>query len=130
MFVKTPRLYCLIREDIQDLNPGKAAAQAMHAQSLASITFDNNHPALEEWIQWLDEGKGFGTTICLSVMKADLEDLAPTPISGVVIDPTYPWKNFYGQVFTTPEITCGWYFRCSMSTNEELEHINSLELYR
>lgn len=30
--------------------------------------------------------------------------------TGMVTDPTYPWKNWYGETFVSEEITCMWAF--------------------
>ena len=130
-------LYCLMREDIPDLNPGKGMAQAMHAQA----NFQAQWRGKPEYIEWCKQSYyAFGTTIVLSAVKKDIEDLrrivsatrsdGRTPSFGVVVDPTYPWRNFSGKLFLTETMTCAWWFKTESASQEELDFIASLELYR
>ena len=117
-----PTLYILMRSDIQDMNPGKAMAQAAHAQA----DFDEWATELMDWpehsqdiIDQVDvwkENRSFGRTLVLSATKAEIEAVAlATQFAGVTVDPTYPWRNYYGDVFLSNEVTCGWLFVCSVN---------------
>lgn len=117
-----PTLYILMRSDIQDMNPGKAMAQAAHAQA----DFDSWATELKDWpdhsqdiLDQVDvwrEGRSFGRTLVLSATKAEIEAVAnATQFAGVTVDPTYPWRNYYGDVFLSNEVTCGWLFVCNVN---------------
>ena len=132
----TPTLYCLMREDLQDMNPGKAMAQAMHAQA----EFDQwveDHPDSEYLpyiVQW-KEDRSFGRTLVLeSTLEQIVKIIPPQNLTrhptGVTIDPTYPWRNFYGKVFLTSEVSCGWVFACDLTPSEMLEDLRKLSLHR
>lgn len=132
----TPTLYCLMREDLQDLNPGKAMAQAMHAQA----DFDQwveGRPASEYMshiVQW-KEDRSFGRTLVLEASLDQISDITAITFgtrhpAGVTVDPTYPWRNFYGKVFLTSEVTCAWVFACDLTPPELLEELRKLSLHR
>lgn len=131
----TPTLYCLMREDLQDLNPGKGMAQAMHAQADFDQWVDD-HPGSEymPYIAQWKEGRSFGRTL---VLESTLEQIGGTSIAlgtdlpvGVTVDPTYPWRNFYGKVFLTSEVTCAWVFACDLTPPQLLEDLQKLSLHR
>jgi hypothetical protein len=46
---------------------------------------------------------------------------------GFVTDPTYPYRNHYGEVFTCSEVTCMWAFAY---TEAELEYMKNFDLHR
>jgi peptidyl-tRNA hydrolase len=107
------RLYILMRNDLNSLNPGKACAQAAHAANMAvsrcpSTLFDH----LSEWER--ETGDGFGTTIVLGVNEQELYETINAAISsdmhaGTVHDPSYPLKD--GKVtHYIPLDTCGFIF--------------------
>jgi hypothetical protein len=132
----TPTLYCLMREDLQDLNPGKGMAQAMHAQAdfdewVNTKTPNEYVPYIEEW----KEDRSFGRTLVLEATLEQISDITamgmgtPHPV-GVTVDPTYPWRNFYGKVFLTSEVTCAWVFACDLTPDEILEQLKKLSLHR
>jgi peptidyl-tRNA hydrolase len=110
-----PRLYIIMREDLQDMNPGKGMAQAAHAQAdMLAYTVDRTvgqadwHNAL---IAWMGTDREFGTTLVLSAPKAEFENISKIARhSGYTTDPTYPWRNWYGKVFLSSEVTCMWAF--------------------
>lgn len=134
-FVTEPVLYCLMREDIQDLNPGKAAAQAMHAQAHFQAQWQKE----QSYKDWCGP-RAFGTTIVLSATMSTMNDLETIVIRNwegkakkpfcMIVDPTYPWRNFYGDVFLTSEITCAWWWKHEASSEEEIEFAKQLKLYR
>lgn len=132
----TPTLYCLMREDLQDLNPGKAIAQGMHAQSdfdewVATKAPNEYIPFIEEW----KEDRSFGRTLVLELTLDQMTNIlaltlgTPHPADATV-DPTYPWRNFYGKVFLTSEVTCGWVFACGLTPPAVLEELSKLSLHR
>lgn len=117
-----PTLYILMRTDIPDMNPGKAMAQAAHAQA----DFDEWVTDLKDWpaeaqstldqVDVWKQDRSFGRTLVLSATKAEIEAVAnATQFAGVTVDPTYPWRNFYGDLFLSNEVTCGWMFLCDVN---------------
>ena len=66
-------LYILMRNDLPSMNVGKAIAQASHA----SAQFINNYRKTFEGepytSYWLNEGKGFGTTVVLEGSKDSIK---------------------------------------------------------
>ena len=132
----TPTLYCLMREDMQDLNPGKGMAQAMHAQAdfdeWAAGAIDHNVKAyINEW----KENRSFGRTLVLSVTLDQIAEfesivmMSGAQTSGVTVDPTYPWRNFYGKLFTTSEITCAWVFASDAMPQDQIDWLKKQSLH-
>lgn len=134
----TPTLYCLMREDLQDLNPGKAMAQAMHAQA----DFDRwverlelNDPLLNYIDAW-KENRSFGRTLVLSVTLDQIDDfntivmITNCRVSGITVDPTYPWRNYYGKLFVTNEITCAWAFACDATPQAQIDWLKNQSLHQ
>jgi len=131
-----PTLYIIMRSDIPDLNPGKMAAQAAHAQA----DFDQWGKTLErdseqysallgEIEEWKD-GRSFGRTLVLSATGASITHLvATTDFSGLTVDPTYPWRNYYGELFLSNELTCAWAFLCNENPLDE-EKLKAFPLHR
>jgi len=142
-----PTLYIIMRSDLPDCNPGKGMAAAAHAQAEfnahiewvkesldafdgadcdRSVAFKNTIADYEEWC-----GDGnFGRTIVLSADWAVIHDIARyNNVSGSTIDPTYPWKNFYGELQVTKETTCGWCF-VAEGIQEDLIRIENLPLHK
>lgn len=132
----TPTLYCLMREDLQDLNPGKGMAQAMHAQADFDQWVDD-HPGSEYMpyiVQW-KEDRSFGRTLVLESTLDQIGEITAIALGtnlpvGVTVDPTYPWRNFYGKVFLTSEVTCAWVFACDLTPPQLLEDLRKLSLHR
>lgn len=132
----TPTLYCLMREDLQDLNPGKGMAQAMHAQADFDQWVDD-HPGSEYMpyiVQW-KEDRSFGRTLVLESTLEQIGEITAIALGtnlpvGVTVDPTYPWRNFYGKVFLTSEVTCAWVFACDLTPPQLLEDLRKLSLHR
>jgi hypothetical protein len=116
-----PTLYILMRSDIQDMNPGKAMAQAAHAQAdfddwITGLIGDDSFLDLLCEVENWQAGRSFGRTLVLSATKAEIEAVAvATQFAGVTVDPTYPWRNYYGDVFLSNEVTCGWLFVCNVN---------------
>jgi hypothetical protein len=127
----TPRLYIIMREDIPDMNPGKGMAQAAHAQSNFDEYIDNNcglgDVLWNNVLAW-KEDRSFGTTLVLSATLNDMERIhVELAHSDLTTDPTYPWRNHYGKLFLTEEITCMWAFA---QTADELEFMKQYPLHK
>jgi hypothetical protein len=125
-----PRLYIVMREDLWDMNPGKGMAQAAHAQARFDAYDFAANDCLEEYCEWRGDGEnclGFGVTTVLSAPKSEWMDISlGVRHYGVVEDPTYPYRNYYKQVFTRKEQTCMWVFA---TTDEEIEHMKQWRLH-
>lgn len=126
-----PRLYIVMREDLWDMNPGKGMAQAAHAQALFDL-YDHGHCGIFDlYSTWRGDGKnclGFGVTLVLSAEWESMCDIQESvEHSGMVVDPTYPWRNHYGKTFTTAETTCMWVFP---ATKDEVEYMQQFPLHQ
>lgn len=127
-----PRLYIVMRRDLWDMNPGKAMAQAAHAQSnFNAHLFPMSIPDAYEFqaaVKAWREDRSFGTTLVLheplSVMNQIHERMSH---SGMTVDPTYPYRNHYGELFVSNEVTCMWAF---VYTEEELEYMQQWRLHQ
>lgn len=108
-----PRLYIIMRRDISDMNPGKAMAQAAHAQADFE-SYIANWPEVNELQTQYDTWRkelNFGVTTVLCATWDEMKEIASnTEHSGYTIDPTYPWRNFYGEMFVSSQTTCMWAF--------------------
>lgn len=126
-------------DEVPDMNPGKGMAQACHAQSVCAEMCKSNE--IKEYEHWLNQGESFGTTIVLQTsihkfydfmetVKKDLSDEIELKkqenikdeyivgIGGTVVDPTYPIKNWYGNFYTVPMETCGFFFHANEFSSE------------
>lgn len=125
-----PRLYIIMREDLWDGNPGKMMAQAAHAQALFDAYDFTANDCLETYCEWRGDGAnclGFGVTLVLSAPRSEWMDISlGVKHYGYVNDPTYPYRNYYGKVFTESEDTCMWVFA---TTKEEVEHMKQWPLH-
>jgi peptidyl-tRNA hydrolase len=130
-----PRLYIVVREDIADLNPGKMAAQTAHAQA----DFDhyissncNNDVDIDDCLceavsKWKEE-RNFGVTLVLSATLENINQIKQQIVyADCVVDPTYPWRNWYGKTFVTDEITCLWAF---VWTDQEIDYMRQWPLHQ
>jgi hypothetical protein len=127
-----PRLYIVMRRDLWDMNPGKGMAQAAHAQadfgayqsSLVNKDVDEFWQAMSAW----REDREFGVTL---VLHEPLDTFGKISMNvahwGYVTDPTYPYRNHYGEVFTRSEVTCMWVF---VYTEEELKYMRQWDLHK
>lgn len=115
-----PTFYILIRRDLHDYNPGKAMAQAAHAQAMFDFTISeyllrfpdgDERSVVTAWKRWKQDNGAFGRTV---VVHADLETIYDVcaqhkrDYCGIVVDPSYPWKNWYGETLYTSEVTAGY----------------------
>lgn len=132
-----PILYIIMRSDIPDMNPGKLAAQAAHVASdfehwVKHIESqpDQYSELLYQIAEWRKGAISCGTTICLSATKDEiLETIRITDFSGGFVDPTYPWKNWYGTLFLTEELTGSWFFVCD-ENEKDLELLKKFNLHQ
>jgi hypothetical protein len=107
-------LYIAMRLDIPDMNPGKAMAQAAHAQALFDL-YDHGHKGiLEEYCEWRGDGEnclGFGRTLVVQMTKDQIFWYRKfISHNGLVVDPTYPYNNGRGEIFTMEILTAAWFF--------------------
>ena len=134
----TPTLYCLMREDLQDLNPGKAMAQAMHAQADFDRWVEKLEPddLLLSYVNVWKEDRSFGRTLVLSVTLDQITDFdvvvtsTGKSMSNYTVDPTYPWRNYYGKLFVTNTITCAWAFACDATPQAQIDWLKSQTLHQ
>lgn len=140
--MQEPRLYILMRTDMDSMNPGKAMAQAAHAANAfvkdASIREHNQDkladPVVDQARQWQEEtSQGFGTTIVLDVGDEDyMKAIVATAkseglIAGVIHDPGYPVKD--GSVtHEIPVDTCAYVFMGDDTV--EIMEMNLLRLHK
>lgn len=132
-----PRLYIIMRKDLQDMNPGKAMAQSAHAQAdftawMRTIKKQKKKrpKLLAEFDVW-QENRSFGTTLVLhETLETINQIIENTCFSGKTVDPTYPWRNYYGDVFTSSEVTCAWVFVGNQSYLDEEQYMKQFELHK
>lgn len=132
-----PRLYIIMRRDLQDMNPGKAMAQAAHAQADCTAWMrvikqeKKQYPELiAEFDKWRED-RSFGTTLVLHETLGTINQIVEnTNFSGKTVDPTYPWRNYYGDVFLSNEVTCAWVFVCSESNLDEELYMKQFNLHK
>ena len=125
-----PRLYIIMREDIADMNPGKGMAQAAHAQAdfaaYAETRF-NSEEFSSAYLLWTED-RNFGVTLVLGATLKEMHDIrTQVNHADLTVDPTYPWRNWYGKMFATEEVTCMWAF---VWTDEELEYMKQYKLHQ
>jgi len=147
-----PTLYIIMRKDLPDMNPGKAMAQAAHAQADFDLWAQTTIHRLVDLYKrdYLDQeqtdalnaaeaisrwrgGRNFGRTLVLQAdsvelpIEADSYGIASSVKE--VIDPTYPYRNWYGDTFTMNTVTCWWMFVHNDSLQEELEFVKIFPLH-
>lgn len=128
-----PRLYIVMRRDLWDMNPGKAMAQAAHAQADFDLymfpdrTSEKSKEIADAVLAWREDRK-FGTTLVLHEPLLRMKEISENILhSGMTVDPTYPYRNYYGEVFLREEITCMWAFAY---TPEDLEYMRQFDLHK
>lgn len=133
-----PTLYIIMRSDIPDLTPGKGMAQAAHAQAdfdakMHAIATNPDFPDRSEILMDYGEWTGdynFGRTIVVSATKEKIREIVVRgTVAGTTIDPTYPWRNYYGETFLTEEVTCGWLF-VSDAVEGDINLVKDLPLHK
>jgi hypothetical protein len=125
-----PRLYIVVREDIADLNPGKMAAQAAHAQADFEEHVEKHYvddQFRSAHIAWCED-RNFGVTLVLNATLEKIKEIKQQIAhSDFVVDPTYPWRNWYGKTFVSKEITCLWAF---VWTDQDIEYMRQWPLHQ
>ena len=128
-----PRLYIVMRQDLWDMNPGKAMAQAAHAQAdfdlymFADPNAAKSKEIADAVLAWRED-RSFGTTLVLHEPVDTLGKISMNVAHwGYVTDPTYPYRNYYGEVFTRSEVTCMWVF---VYTEEEAVYMRQFDLHK
>jgi hypothetical protein len=126
------RFYIIMRRDLWDLSPPKAMAQAAHAQAdFEAHLFPQSIPDAKEFcdavIEWREQ-RNFGTTI---ILHETLETFGKISMNvahwGYTTDSSYPYRNWYGEMFTRSEVTCMWVFAY---TENELEYMRQFNLHK
>jgi len=135
------RLYLLGRSDLYQMNPGKLAAQAAHAATqfvfdTFALEGDHGLRVTELMNDWRAQGGGgFGTKITLYATKDEIEQTVEYMNenfglqTGLVVDPSYPFTNYYGDFFTAEELTFGYVFVTSHTSATALEYLKQFPLY-
>tara|TARA_R110000851_G_scaffold227207_3_gene380037 strand:- start:51 stop:497 length:447 start_codon:yes stop_codon:yes gene_type:complete len=134
-----PRLYIIVRSDIAELTPGKLGAQTGHAASMFARQVRHSGDTLlnASYKQW-EGDRGFGTKIVLSATKDDIDILIdtislhqPCPAHyGIVVDPSYPFRNYFGEMFTAKEMTCAFVFVTPELADEPLRILRKYPLHK
>lgn len=128
-------LYLVMRKDLPDNNPGKMMAQAAHCacdfeQWLRFYEKNKEYDLLKEVQNWRED-RTFGTKIVLEATEQEILNLERnTGFSGLVYDPTYPWKNHYGELFLSNELVGCWVFINNLSISYDRDYIKSFPLHR
>lgn len=119
----TPTLYIMIRDDMDSMSRGKAAAQASHAANdfeLALANMTNPYPWVEKAVSKWREDRTFGRALVMganliqmsNMISADeyaRDHIVPQYLFGHIIDPTYPVKDGY-ITHLVPVMTAAWVF--------------------
>ena len=130
-----PRLYIVMREDLWDMNPGKGMAQAAHAQAefdeyvedICAPDYLQDNPLWSAVSNWRED-RSFGTTLVLHESMETMRMISTNVGDwGMVTDPTYPYRNYYGKTFVRSEVTCMWVF---VYTLEYLEYMRQWDLHK
>jgi hypothetical protein len=124
-----------MRRDLWDMNPGKAMAQAAHAQADFDAYVEENcgpeylqDDTLWDAVTKWREDRSFGTTLVLHEPMDTMSKISMNVAHrGFTTDPTYPYRNYYGDVFTRSEVTCMWVF---VYKEEELEYMRQWRLHQ
>lgn len=103
-------LFILMRQDMDSMNPGKCVAQGAHAAN-QFVKLRKKHT--KEYHKWAGN-LGYGTTICLSASKEDIDRLMGDAAEDgyeydQVIDETYPLKDGKTTHYF-PCLTCAYVF--------------------
>lgn len=135
------RLYILVRTDIPCGNPGKLMAQAAHAGTqfvfdVLDLEGDHGLRMAELMHDWRAEGGGgFGTKITLSATEDQILEVVNSMEekgiqAGLVVDPTYPMTNWFGEFFTRSELTCGYVFVTPNTPQWILDELKEFDLHQ
>lgn len=129
-----PRLYILMRSDMDSLNSGKAMAQSAHAANAFVKSFEGTVRAeIEEgYEEWREQThQGFGTTIVLDCFNWEEMNAAVSKArvlgyaTEIIVDPTYPVRDG-GVTHLVPVYTCAYIFNHGV---EDVDIQNVLEAF-
>lgn len=136
LFFTGARLYILMRTDIPQMNPGKLGAQAAHAgtQFVFDVLKNGDESLRTAMAGWAEQGGGFGTKITLAATEEQIRDAVNGMEqlgyqAGLVVDPTYPMTNYFGEFFTRSELTCGYVFMPHTVSAAVLEGLKEFDLH-
>ena len=137
LFFTGARLYILMRTDIPQMNPGKLGAQAAHAgtQFVFDVLSREDEELREQMTVWAEQGGGgFGTKITLAATEEQILDVTNSMAQqavpkGLVVDPTYPLTNYFGEFFTRSELTCGYVFMPHTVSAAVLDKLKEFDLH-
>ena len=126
-----PKLYIIMREDLYDNSPGKMMAQSAHAQADFDAYVETRYASDDAFrtahLTWCED-RNFGVTLVLSATLNQMQEIrTKVKHSDLTVDPTYPWRNWYGKVFTSNEVTCMWAF---VWEDAELEYMRQYDLHK
>jgi peptidyl-tRNA hydrolase len=130
-----PKLYIIIRQDLYDNTPGKMMAQAGHAGSkFAHNCLTSKDKALKEQYALWEAGRGFGTKITLAATQNEMYEATTVfynmgLASSLIVDDTYPFTNYFGEVFTAKELTCMYVFAPTDVPQEALDYLRLFPLH-
>lgn len=125
-----PRLYLIMRSDIPGMNPGKLAAQAAHVASVFenAVLSSKDLVFLRKVADWRAQSGVCGKTIVLIGNEEEIvtliNDNHEYDGADLYYDPTYPWKNYYGETFLTNEITGSFFFAYTQEHAEKVAHLS------
>lgn len=99
--MKDYRLYILMRNDLDSMCHGRAAAQASHAANVFAFDFGPGSKChRQEFKEWAKQTpQGFGTAIVLSASMEDIDNIFKRGpfkrwvMKGLVVDPDYGIKT-------------------------------------
>lgn len=125
-------LYLIMRTDLPDNNPGKMMAQAGHVVSdFECWANEVDYAAVSDEIKLWRNGRNFGTKIVLESNKKEINEMNfVIGYSRLVYDPTYPYRNYYGDIIFSNELVGMWVFINKYSSKEEIDFIKQLPLHR
>lgn len=137
LLLQGARLYLVMRSDLYQMNPGKLAAQAAHAATqFVYDTIDANDTELSDQVyHWRNQaGGGFGTKITLAATQADILAMvdwmrAQGRMANTVVDPTYPFTNYFGDAFTASELTGSYVFAPTSTPAAVLDYLKQFPLH-
>jgi peptidyl-tRNA hydrolase len=135
--INDPRLYIIVRTDLYDLTPGKLGAQTAHAASkfTMEVFLNKADKQLVSAFNTWEGGRGFGTKITLAATKSDIEGLVYFAkvhklATDTIVDPSYPFRNYFGDVFTAEELTCGYVFVTDETPQEVRDYLRKFPLHQ
>jgi peptidyl-tRNA hydrolase len=132
--MKEPRLYILMRTDMASMTPGRAAAQAAHAQScfdeFISEYAHSGQRVNQHVIDAVQTWKGnhsFGTVVVLAAEYSQIEVFFSEGFNGYrdrVVDLEYHVRDGNVTHLVPNVVTCVWVFCDKEIGNDSLGHLD------